>query len=106
MLPTPSGSSAEEDARERAVHLAEHAQVEPAVLGPPRVADLHDAPTVAGGLDASGDRRANRIDDEIDAAPATQPPRLRDPIVVAVVYPVVQPELLQPLQLLVARGRR
>src|SRR5439155_187940 len=58
-----------------------------------------------GGLDAPSNRRADGIDDQIDAAPAAQTPRLRDPIVVAVVYPVVQPEFLQPLQLLVA-GRR
>ena len=62
----------------------------------PALPTVMRAAAVREARDAAGeDLAADRVDDEIDAAPAGDRAHLVDPVVVRVVHAVVEPELLQ-----------
>ena len=86
--------------------IAEHAGVERLRVAA-RAADGDAAAAVREALHAAGqDPPADRVDDEIDAAAAGDRADLVDPVVVRVVDAVIEPEVLQPLEPLVARRGR
>ena len=87
----------QKDAGETPVHRAQRTQIDTTVLRAARVPHLDDPPAIARRLDAPFDRRADRVDDKIDAPAARQPPRFFGEVRRAVVDPVIEAELLKPL---------
>src|SRR5690606_15615891 len=98
---------AEEVAHEALVALAHGRHVERLLRSPAGVADADHPAAVAERLEAALQRLAtDGVDDQVDAAPVGEPTRLGDEVVRAVVDAVVEAQLDQALQPLVARRRR